>query len=147
MLLFAGALRAADDNQVAFKVVDGPYFVNNTFEPDARQSFAVLKTLDEFNAMFGVGFVVGGPKPEIMAETFKSQMIAVVVKRGPLVKYEVNSVTRDMNELTIRYSAKANPADSATYASPLIIVLPNADVTQVKFIENRKPVKVLELTK
>jgi hypothetical protein len=138
---------AEEKNSVKFQIFEAPYFVNNNFEPDAADSFAVVTSLEEFNAIFGVGFTMGGPKPAVEAKLFDSQMIVVAVKRGPLVDFNVNVVTRDMTTLTIRYTSEAHGADNATYASPLIVAVSKKGVDEVKFVENDKPVKSIKVAK
>ena len=48
----------ATGKSLEFKIYSRPYFVRNTFEPKEKQAFAVLKSIDDFNRVFGVGMVM-----------------------------------------------------------------------------------------
>ena len=120
-----------------------PYFVKNTFEPKAVQSFAVLKGLDEFHGVFGVGMVMGGKQPQINAETFQSQIIVAVVTRGAMCHYKVESVTAKGDGLEVRYQVKVDPADTAQHTVSDHRG-PQGNYSSVTFVENGKEVKVLK---
>jgi inhibitor of cysteine peptidase len=124
-----------------YEIYEAPYFVKNTFEPNAPQSFAVIRTMEQFNAVFGVGMVMGGPRPQIKAETFESRIVVVTVKRGPMCSYKVESVTAKGAGLQVRYEAKVEPPGSATFAVPLILAVPKGNSASVTFVENGKEVK------
>jgi hypothetical protein len=139
-----GAKAADPGKPLKFTAHGAPYFVKNTFEPNAPQSFAVLKSLAEFENVFGVGMVMGGKKPEIDAATFKSQIVLAVVKRGPMCHYQVKSVAANAGGIEVRYEAKTDPPGSATFAVPMIVAVPAGKYSAVKFIENGKEVQVLK---
>jgi inhibitor of cysteine peptidase len=136
--------RPATGKAIPYELIAGPYFVKNTFEPNAAQSFAVIRTMEQFNAVFGVGMVMGGPRPEIKPETFESRIIVVTVKRGPMCSYKVESVTATGTGLEVRYEAKVEPPGSATFAVPLIVSAPKGEYASIAFVENGKEVKVLK---
>ena len=120
---------AARGKSLKFTVYAGTsLFVKNTFEPKEEESFAVLKTMEAFDGVFGVGMVMGGKQPEINAQTFKSQNVVVVVKRGPMCTYKVASVKAKGDGLEVRYTVKADPPGSASYDVPLIVGVPQAAV-------------------
>ena len=110
---------AARGKPLKFTVYKGTsLFVKNTFEPDQAKSFAVLKTMEAFDDVFGVGMVMGGKQPEIDAQTFKSQIVVVVVKRGPMCTYKVASVKAKGDGLEVRYSVKADRPDRPRMTCP-----------------------------
>ena len=129
---------------VKFKTYGAPYFVKNNFEPKADQSFVVIKNLEHFEKVFGVGMVMGGPTPGVNPDTFKSQMIVAVIKRGPMCKFEVEGVATAGKGLQVRYKVMTDPPDTATFAVPLIISVPKGDYLAVVFMENGKETKVVK---
>jgi hypothetical protein len=124
-----------------FTTYSRPYFVKNTFEPKEKQSFAVLKSVDDFNRVFGVGMVMRGPRPQINEETFKSKIVLAVVSRGPMCKYEVESVNAKGKGIEVRYNRKVEAPGTAQFAVPLIVAIPKGEYSSVKFVENGKQVK------
>jgi hypothetical protein len=136
--------KAAAGKSLDFSTIERPYFVKNTFERDAPQSFVVVKSFEQFNGIFGVGMVMGGARPQVNAATFDAKIIVAVVKRGPMCNYKVESVTAAADGLEVRYEAKVDLPGSATFAVPLIVSVPKGDYAAVKFIENGKEVKVLK---
>jgi hypothetical protein len=129
---------------LTFTTYSRPYFVKNTYEPKAAQSFAVLKTLEDFQGVFGVGMVMRGPRPQINAATFESQIVLVVVTRGPMCHYDVESVATKDSGIELRYKVKSDPPGSATYSVPLIVAVPKSNYATVTFVENGKEVKVVK---
>jgi hypothetical protein len=135
---------AQDGKPLKFTVHEAPYFVKNTFEPNAVESFAVVKTMPEFEKIFGVGMVMGGKSPTVDADTFKAEMVVAVVKRGPMCHYEVESVSARGRSLELRYKANSDAPGSAQYSVPLIVTVPAGEYTSVKFVENGQEAKVVK---
>jgi hypothetical protein len=121
-----------------------PYFVRNTFEKNAAESFAVLKSLDEFNKVMGVGMVMRGPKPTVNAKTFDKQIALLVVKRGPMVHYTVDAVRKEGKTLKVYYTVKTDPPGTATFFASLILTVPKGEYSSVVFLEDGKEVKEIK---
>ena len=119
---------------VAFDVHDS-YFVSNKFQPDAPASFVVLKDQKAFDAVFGVGFVMGDNTHRLPANAFDKKMVVAAIHRGKAVwTYKVESVTEAASVLTIRYTETTKPSDSAELACPLIVSVPRGDYRHVEFV-------------
>jgi hypothetical protein len=129
---------------VKFTICDEPYFVNNTYEPNAAESFAMLTGLEQFDNVFRVGMTMTSKRPTINAQTFQSQTILAVIKRGPMCHYTVQSVAAKGDGLEVRYQVQTDPPGSATYAVPLILAVPKGEYASVAFVENGKEVKVVK---
>ncbi|MEN6449876.1 MAG: hypothetical protein ABFC96_05230 [Thermoguttaceae bacterium] len=113
------------------------YFVSNKFEPKRAASFLVLTDQRQFDNVFGVAMVMGDKSRRLPKGAFASDVVLAVIKRGPaVVDYQVEGVTARDGVVTLRYTAKANPAESASFACPLIVSIPRAKYTVVRFIEN-----------
>ena len=128
---------------LTFTTYSRPYFVKNTYEPKAAQSFAVLKTLEDFRRVRR-GHGRCGPRPQINAATFESQIVLVVVTRGPMCHYDVESVATKDSGIELRYKVKSDPPGLATYSVPLIVAVPKSNYATVTFVENGKEVKVVK---
>jgi hypothetical protein len=61
------------------------------------------------------------------------------------VTYQVDSIVADGQTLVVRYTTKSVPSDSAEYACPLILSLDKGDFKVVRFAENGKKIKRLEI--
>ena len=130
---------------VAFDTHDG-YFVSNKFEPDAAASFVVLKGQQAFDAVFGVAFVMGDKSHRLPADAFSTKMVVAAIKRGKAAwTFKVESVTVGAGVLTVYYTATAQPSDSAEFACPLIVSVPKMTCDAVKFVEDGKAVKRIEM--
>jgi hypothetical protein len=127
-----------------FKIYDRPYFVKNTYEPQEARSFAILKSLSEFDNVFGVGMVMGGKRPEVDAQTFASHVILAAVKRGPMCTYQVESVQAKSDGVEVRYTVNVDKGVGGEFAVPLIIGVPKGNYASITFVENGKPIKVLK---
>jgi hypothetical protein len=137
----APALPAAEGTRLAFDGCSG-YFVLNTFEPEAAQSFAVIHSQEQFDKLFGVAMVMGDRSHRLAKRAFKSKLVLAAIERGHAVwEFKVESVTVDGGVVTLRYAATARKNDSAVFACPLIVSIPKGDYTAVRFVKNKKLVK------
>ena len=124
----------------------GGYFVSNQFEPAAARSFVVLSDQRRFDKVFGVAMVMGDKSHRLPKDAFKSNLVLAVVKRGNAVwQYQVEDVTVDSGVVQLRYTATAKKSDSASFACPLIVSIPKDNYTAVRFVENKRPVKIVEI--
>ena len=128
---------------VAFDVHNG-YFVSNQFEPKEPSSFAVITDQKAFDRIFGVGVVWADKSHRLPEKSFDSKTVVAVIKRGETFwQFTVQDVQAGQGVLTIRYTATAEPQDSAEFACPLIVSVPKGSYTSVQFIENEKLVKAI----
>jgi len=136
---------AAEAAKLPFDTYGG-YFVSNQFEPAAAESFLVIRDQARFDKVFGVAMVMGDKSPRLSKDAFKSNLVLAVVNRGNAVwQYKVEGVTVDGGVVQLRYAATAKKSDSASFACPLIVSIPKGGYTAVRFVENRRPVKRIEI--
>lgn len=142
---------AADEpkgDKVEFSL-HGGHFEKNNAGLKGDQSFLLLTTREGFDKIFGAGFVMGKKPNVVPKDAFDKNVVVATIKRGNAVtNYEVEKVTLDKDgTLYVQYKATtnpANPAGTATFASPLIISVPKDKVKKVTFIENGKTVGTAE---
>ena len=70
---------------------------------------------------------------------FEHQMVAAIIKRGPMTNYSDITVSASGNVLIVSYKAEASPPGTASFAAPLILSVPNT-YRRVLFVENGQPV-------
>jgi hypothetical protein len=140
---FSMAAEKPDSSAVAFQIHDG-YFVSNQFEPGAPTSFVVLKDQAAFDQVFGVAHVMRDKSQRLAADAFPEKIVVAAIHRGKaLVTYQVEHLVTDGKTLSLRYTTKSAPADSAEYSCPLIVSLPKGDYQAVQIIEDGKEIKPL----
>jgi outer membrane protein assembly factor BamB len=136
---------ADDEAKLAFDTYSG-YFVSNQFEPGAAESFVVLTDQDQFDKVFGVAMVMGDKSHRLPKDAFTSNIVLATIKNGKMVwKYHVEKITVQSGVVQFRYASKAKKTTTATFACPLIVSIPKGKYTAVEFIENKKPVKKVEI--
>ena len=139
------ALVAAEGTKLALDTYSG-YFVRNTFEPEAAQSFLVIRDQEHFDRVFGVAVVMGDKSHRLPKDAFQSHVVVAAIKRGGAVwEFKTESATVDRGVVTLDYTASAGKSDTATFACPLIVSIPKGDYTAVRFVENRKTVKMVPI--
>ena len=130
---------------VAFDTHDG-YFVSNQFEPASPTSFVVIKDQESFDKVFGVARVMGDKSHRLPPAAFGNKFVVAAIHRGKaMLTYQVESVSADGPTLVVRYTTKSTPSDSAEFACPLILSLDKGDYKVVRFAENGRKIKRLEL--
>jgi len=130
--------------QVPFDRYSG-YFVSNKFEPDAKQSFVVIRDQKYFDHVFGVAFVMGDKSHRLAKDAFKSNIVLSVIKRGHAFwEYEVEGVTVRQGVVQLQYKVTSKNTPATTFSCPLIISIPKGKYKAVSFIENGKEVKTVE---
>ena len=136
---------ADDEAKLAFDTYSG-YFVSNQFEPNAAESFVVITDQDQFDKVFGVAMVMGDKSRRLPKDAFTSSIVLAVVKNGKMVwKFHVERITVQSGVVQFHYGSKAKKTTTATFACPLIVSIPKGQYTAVEFIENKKPVKKIEV--
>ena len=144
VLAFTGAAlaAAAPPAMVPFATYGSPYFVRNDFEPRAPRSYAVIRTWEAFQAAFGVGVTMNGPKATIAPATFRSKMLLVAIERGPLCSFVSAKVARNASGLRVEYGLRCPTASSASFAVPLILAVERSGLA-VSFVENGRTAHVV----
>ena len=128
---------------VAAKVHSG-HFVSNQYKPQDALTLAVFSTSAEFKAAFGTaafGLGAGGKRLDYVGDAaFADGVVAALIRRGnTLYSYQLASTAKtDEGVLTLNILSAGKPDAAATFASPLIVSLPRAGVTHVRFVENDK---------
>jgi len=130
---------------VEFDTHDG-YFVSNQFEAKAATSFVVIKDQAAFDKVFGVGMVMRDKHHRLPAGAFDEKIVVTAIHRGKaMVTYQVDSVVAEGPILVLRYTTKVKPEGSAEFSCPLIVAVPKGDYKAVRFMENGKQVKRVEV--
>jgi len=120
------------------------YFVSNQFEPDAPTSFVVLKDQAAFDQIFGVAHVMRDKSQRLAADAFPEKIVVAAIHRGKaMVTYQVEHLVTDGKTLSLHYTTKSAPSDTAEFSCPLIVSLPKGDYQAVQFIEDGKEIKKL----
>jgi hypothetical protein len=141
------AANGENASAVKHEVFDG-YYVMNTFEPKAAESFVAISDQKRFDEVFGVAFVMGDKSHRLPKGAFSRSVVFGMVRRGMAIwDFQVMDVVEADGKLEIRYTAKSSPQASATFANPLIVGVPRKEYKSVTFIENKKRIKTLNLTK
>jgi hypothetical protein len=124
------------------------YFVSNQFEPNAAESFVVIRDQEQFDKVFGVAMVMGDKSHRLPKDTFKENVVLAAVKRGKAAwEFKVKNVGFAGGIVELRYTATSKESESATFASPLIVSIPKGKYTRFEFVENGKVVKKIDVGK
>ena len=143
LVLLAGLASAAEPVKLKVETYSG-YFVSNKFEPEAPTSFLTAHTQKEFDQVFGAAFVMRDKSHRLAADAFKSQLVLAAIRRGmAFCTYRVTSVAEKDGVVQLRYKTTAKKSDSASFACPLIVSIPQGKYRAIEFHENDKLVKRL----
>jgi hypothetical protein len=135
---------------VAFDIVNG-YWVSKQFAPNEAASFVVFRDQKAFQAAFGVQAEMGTSVHPLPKDAFETRMVVAAVKREKDYRaYTVQAVTVEAGVLTLQYNttgfARSRSApDSMDKSNVLIISVPKGDYAAIKFVEDGKVVKKLDL--
>jgi len=141
------ALPAAEPAELKYDTYSG-YFVLNKFEPNAAESFVVASSQEQFDNVFGAAFVMHDKSHRLAKGAFESSIVVAAIKRGnALWDFKVDSVVVADGVVQLKYTAKSQPNQTASFAVPLIVSIPKGDYKAVEFIENGKSAKRLETGK
>jgi hypothetical protein len=131
--------------KLAFDTYSG-YFVSNKFEPKSAESFVVITTQKQFDRVFGAAFVMQDTSHRLPKEAFKSLIVVAAIKRGnTLVEYKVSNALEINGAVQLRYATLEKKSDTAKFASPLIVSIPKGKYAAIRFVENGKEVKTVEM--
>jgi len=138
---------AAASVNLPFDTYSG-YFVSNKFEPDAAESFLVITDQGQFGRVFGVAMVMGDKSHRLSKDAFKSQIVLAAIKRGKAFwEFKIEAVAEAAGVVELRYTTTEKKSDSATFACPLIVSIPKGRYVGVRFVENGKMMKKIEIRK
>ena len=134
--------------KVEFKTFTRPYFEKNNSGLKGEESLLAVTDQEKFDAIFGVGFVMG-KKPDLLSkDAFEKQMVLSVIKRGSAITtYAVKGVTETDGTLYVDYTAETGAPSTAKFASPVLIAIPKGKYKSVVFVENGKKVGTVEIGK
>lgn len=136
---------AEEPAKLKFETYSG-YFVSNKFEPKATTSFVTARNQKQFDQVFGVAFVMRDKSHRLAPDAFKSQLVLAAIRRGmAFCTYQVTAVTEKNGLVQLRYKTTTRKNDSASFACPLIISIPQGKYRAVEFYENDKLVKRLAI--
>jgi len=138
---------AAASVNLPFDTYSG-YFVSNKFEPDAAESFLVITDQGQFDRVFGAAMVMGDKSHRLSKDAFKSNIVLAAIKRGKAFwEFKIEAVAEAAGVVELRYTTTEKKSDSATFACPLIVSIPKGRYVGVRFVENGKMMKKIEIRK
>ncbi|MGL6196504.1 MAG: hypothetical protein ACRC2T_16945, partial [Thermoguttaceae bacterium] len=117
------------------------HFVNNTYETPDKGAFLVINSFDEFEKIFGSGYVMEDKSVRVQETTFKENVVLAVIKKG-LWNYSDVSASCENSLLVLNYKSQE---EKSTYeaVTPLIVSVPSSVMLPIKkvvFKENDKEV-------
>jgi hypothetical protein len=128
---------------LSFETYSG-YFVSNNFEPDAPDSFVVLKTQKAFDGVFGVAMVMNDRSHRLAEGAFASNVVLATIKRANAIcEFKVEHVSLLDGVVKICYRATSKKSETASFACPLIVSIPKGAYREVEFVEIGQAVKRL----
>jgi hypothetical protein len=145
-LLLASTLivGAASEHAVTYRRYES-YFEKNNSGLKGENSWLAIRNQEEFDRIFGPAATMG-KNSFLPAGTFPGKLVVAAIRRGNFLRsYEVEGVTASDRTLTIRYRVRDGKPGSATFHSPLIVVVDDPAYSRVKFVENGKEVKTLSI--
>jgi hypothetical protein len=123
------------------------YFVSNKFRPDETLTLALITDKKSFDEVFGEAFVMRDKSKRLPPDAFETRLIATAIRRGPAFhEYRLEQAQLKSGELTLQFHTESRPDASATFACPLIVSVPRADLKSVRFVENGKELASLKLS-
>jgi hypothetical protein len=142
---FAAVGRAADEPA---KGLSAPtrtgHFEKNTSGLKGETSFLVLRDIDSFEKVFGTVPPLGGKKANpVTKELFeKGVVVAVITRAAAVTTYSDPTILIDTENSTVKLSYKSvtGPPGTATFASPLIVMVPKEKMNGAVFFDNGKEV-------
>jgi hypothetical protein len=153
VLTVAAAVAMAQDQgqpptkKVTVEVHDG-HFVKNTFKAPQQGAFLVLANYDEFERVFGVGFVMKAKFKLVTRETFNTRTVVAVVRQVPnqIVEFAIGGAEAKGEQLLVNFTSTAKAATFQAN-SAMILSVPRGDYKEIVFVENGKRVASVPLGK
>ena len=153
VLTVAAAVAMAQDQgqpptkKVTVEVHDG-HFVKNTFKAPQQEAFLVLANYDEFERVFGVGFVMKAKFKLVTRETFNTRTVVAVVRQVPnqIVEFAIGGAEAKGEQLLVNFTSTAKAATFQANSAMILSVL-RGDYKEIVFVENGKRVASVPLGK
>jgi hypothetical protein len=149
VVLWSIASSVADDktdgDKVSHEIYQRPYFEKNNSGLKGDRSHLVLKSNDDLDRYFGVGFVMNNNGKTVPKNSFETNIVIAMITRGKTTfEYKINSITRKEGVVTVTYATIAQGKEgSAQFASPILISIPKEKITKIIFQEkDQKPVEI-----
>ena len=103
-----------------------------------ERSFLILRDYDAFEKVFGtvppLGKRMNNP---VTKADFEKGVVVAVITRGPAVTTygDVSGASAD-GQFTLKYKSATGPAGTATFASPLLVVVPKEGLKGAIFVDD-----------
>ena len=128
-----------------FKAYSG-YFVKNTYKPDDKAIYTVLKDKASFDEVFGTAMVMRDRSVRLDNDVFANEFVLAAVHReNGMTKYNISEIAIADDVLTVKYTTTFEASPTAQFASPLIISVAKGKIKKVVFEENQQPVSTVNL--
>ena len=130
---------------IDFEVFRKGYFERNDSGLKGKSSYLLLETRAAFESLFGIARTMGEPPPWVEPVAFERSLAVVAIRRSNAIwTFEVDEVVRVEDEVRVAYRADEGTRGTASYACPLIILIPRGDYRKIRVLENGKRVATLE---
>ena len=135
---------AGEMSEVKHSVHSG-HFERNDSGLTGDFSVVLIRDFASFEKTFGLAaFGLGGRGPKlnyVTEETFKTDLVAAVIRRGSTVpEYAEIKTTVEGDRLVVSYKLIPGKAGGeAKFAVPLIVSVPKGKIAKASFVENGKP--------
>ena len=114
------------------------HFEKNNSGLKGERSFLILRDYDAFEKVFGtvppLGKRMNNP---VTKADFEKGVVVAVITRGPAVTTygDVSGASAD-GQFTLKYKSATGPAGTATFASPLLVVVPKEGLKGAIFVDD-----------
>lgn len=114
------------------------HFEKNNSGLKGERSFLILRDYDAFEKVFGTVPPLGKQKNNPVTKAdFEKSVVVAVITRGPAVtSYGDVSGTSADGQFTLKYKSVTGPAGTATFASPLLVVVPKEGLKGTIFADD-----------
>jgi hypothetical protein len=130
------------EKNVNFMTTSG-HFVKNNYVGETNPSYLVIKDYPAFDALFGVGMVMGMSTSQLItADKMKNGFVVSIIYQGnDIHKFTVEKVALKDGQLQVYYTSKVTePNATWTCNCNVTILVDNCAFDAVKFFENGRPV-------
>jgi hypothetical protein len=142
-----GDTKSDQGKPVAYATGYTAYFVKNNAPVKDNPAYLILSGKEAFERVFGFGRTMKKVKV-IDPKEFETKIAVVVIRKGNAIwTYQIQDVTATDGTLRVAYQATVGNAGSATFASPLIVLVDGKANARVVFVENGKEVAKVPVKK
>ena len=113
------------------------HFEKNNSGLKGERSFLILRDYDAFEKVFGTVPPLGKKNNPVTKADFETGVVVAVITRGPaFTTYgDVTGASKD-GQFTLKYKSATGPAGTATFASPLLVVVPKEGLKGAIFADD-----------